>query len=560
MEDTNIILFSLHIAGAAALLIWSVRLVRTGIERAFSVQLRLWLRRSSKNRVLAVVTGAVSAMLLQSSTAVAVLVSNFVAGGSIATVVGLAILLGADVGSALVAQFLLVKQNFLVPLLLLVGVGLFLRGQQRRMRQTGRVLIGLALIFVSLDMIRAATAPLVENEDAALAMAYLSRDLLTAFLIGAGFAWVVHSSVAAVLLFVTLVAQGVLPPSAAAAMVLGANLGGSLIAYVLTLSAPIEARRMIASNLALRGGGAGLALLLIVVFDIPLVWLGETDAARVINLHLIFNAGLVLLVWPLIGPVIKLAEATMKLRPVGSVQGIGPPTALDTGTLATPDRALVCAAREIMHMGELVEAMLRSSITLFLKWDDTTAGSVTATEKQIREIHLETKLFLAKLNGNRLDEAVSHRTMELSTLAVNLEAAADMIARNLIGLARRLDRESVRFSNEGWKEIADFHDRVLANTQLAIHIMMTQNPAEARELIAEKEDIRHVEQDLQCRHLGRLRDGLAESIATSNIHQETLRALKQINTSFSIAAHPILNETGDLLESRLLKPAARADV
>lgn len=552
MEDTNIILFFLHIVGAAALLIWSVRLVRTGIERAFSVQLRLWLRRSSKNRTLAVAMGTASAMLLQSSTAVAILVSNFVAGGSIATVVGLAILLGADVGSALVAQILLVRQTFLVPLLLLAGVGLFLRGQQRRARQTGRVLIGLALIFVSLDMIRVATAPLVENEDAAFAMAYLSRDLLTAFMIGAGFAWVVHSSVAAVLLFVTLVAQGVLPSSAAMAMVLGANLGGSLIAYVLTLSAPIEARRMIVSNLTLRGGGAGLALLLMTVFEIPLTWLGETDAARVINLHLMFNVGLVLLALPLIGPVIKLAEATMKPQSVDSTQGIGAPSALDPTTLASPDRALVCATREIMHMGELVEAMLRSSITLFVKWDDTKSDTVSATEKQVRDIHFETKLFLAKLSGNRLDEAMSHRAMELSALAVNIEAAADTIVRNMIGLARRLDTESVQFSKEGWKEITDFHDRVLANTQLAIHIMMTQNPAEARELIAEKEDIRRVEQDLQRRHLGRLRDGLAESIATSNIHQETLRALKQINTSFSMVSHPILNESGDLLESRLL--------
>ena len=558
MEDTNILLFLLHIAGAAALLIWSVRLVRTGIERAFSVQLRRWLRRSSDNRALAVATGAASAMLLQSSTAVAILVSNFVSGGSIAAVVGLAILLGADVGSALVVQVLLVRQTFLVPLLLLVGVGLFLRAQQRRVRQTGRVLIGLALIFVSLDMIRVATLPLVENEGAATVMAYLSRDLLTAFFIGAGFAWIVHSSVAAVLLFVTLVAQGVLPQSAAVAMVLGANLGGSLIAYVLTLSAPIEARRMIMSNLALRGGGAGLVLVIVAVFEIPLTWLGESDASRIINLHLLFNIGLVLLVLPFIRPVIKLAEVTMKPRSADCAASIGPTSALDPAALASSDRALICATREIIRMGEMVEGMLRLAITLYVKWDDTTANAVAAREKQVRDIHFELKLFLAKLNSSGLDEKTSHYSMELSTLAANVEAAADTIARNMIGLSRRLDTEAVQFSKEGWEEITDFHDRVLNNAQLAIHLMMTQNPAEARELIAEKEDIRGVEQDLQRRHLGRLRDGFVESIATSNIHQETLRALKQINTSFSIVAHPILNETGDLLESRLLGSAGHA--
>ena len=68
---------------------------------------------------------------------------------------------------------------------------------------------------------------------------------------------------------------------------------------------------------------------------------------------------------------------------------------------------------------------------------------------------------------------------------------------------------------------------------------------------AEKENVRGIEQALQRSHLGRLREGLPESIETSNIHQEALRALKQVNTAFSMVAHPILSESGDLLESRL---------
>ena len=139
------LLFLINIAGAAALLIWAVRLVRTGMERAFAVQLRLWLRRSAKNRGLAASAGLVVSMLLQSSTAVAMLVSNFAANGSVSVSVGLAIILGADVGSALVAQVLLVRQTWLIPLLLVLGVGPFLRGQQRRVRQTGLVPIVIAL-------------------------------------------------------------------------------------------------------------------------------------------------------------------------------------------------------------------------------------------------------------------------------------------------------------------------------------------------------------------------------------------------------------------------------
>jgi phosphate:Na+ symporter len=141
--------------------------------------------------------------------------------------------------------------------------------------------------------------------------------------------------------------------------------------------------------------------------------------------------------------------------------------------------------------------------------------------------------------------------MDLSSNAANLSAAAEMISRNMVALARSMDHEGVRFSKQGWKEISDFHDRVLANVQLALSVMMTKNPDEARELVEEKDDIRALEQRLQRAHLMRLHEGSGESIETSNIHQETLRALKQVNTSFATVATPILSETGDLLSSRL---------
>lgn len=550
MDSPDIALFVVHIAGAAALLIWSVRLVRTGVERAFSVQLRLWLRRSTRSRMLAALTGTAAAMLLQSATAVALMVSNFVAGGTISVVAGLAMLLGADVGSALVVQVLLVRQTFLVPLLLLLGVGLFLRARARRVRQAGRILVGLALIFVSLDMLRVATAPLVDSAGAASVMAYLGRDLVPAFLIGAAFAWVVHSSVAAVLLFITLVTQGLLPLPAAVAMVMGANLGGSMIAYVLTLSAPIEARRAIVANVVLRGGGAALLVMVYGRLQPSLSVLGASEASQIINVHLLFNLVLALLALPLLGPVTRLTETLMRTR-VDPQAALGPISALDPATLTAPDRALSCAQREVLRIGETAESMLRSVMPLYQRWDDAGADGIAANERHVRKRHFDLKMFLARLNRHELDDAASGRSLELSSVAVNLEAAADVIARNMVGLARRLDLEGVAFSQQGQREISDLHDRVMANVNLALNVMMTRNPDDARDLLAEKESIREVELDLQRLHLERLREGMTESIETSNIHQETLRALKQINTAFAMIATSICTESGDLLDSRL---------
>ncbi|MFK7871404.1 MAG: Na/Pi cotransporter family protein [Roseobacter sp.] len=550
MSDPHVLHILIHIAGAAALLIWAVRLVRTGVERGFAAQLRIWLRQSAKHRLMAAGTGMGAAVLLQSSTAVAVLVSNFVSKGTLATATGLAILLGADVGSAVVTQLLMVRQPLLIPLLLVIGVTVFLRGEGSNTRQVGRIMIGLALIFVSLDMIRGATEPMIANPATQAVMAYLGQDLLTAFIIGAVFAWGVHSSVAAVLLFVTLAGQSILPPSAAAAMILGANLGGGLIAFVLTYSAPIASRRMVTGNLILRGGGAGVVLLVLAATPELLTQLGATPARQAINLHLVFNLMLALVALPFVGPVMAVLSYVMPERsdPSG---GLEVASALDPTLLDRPQRAIDCTARELLGMGQKIEQMLIAVEPLYDQWDSATASLITKQDKAIKQTHLEIKLYLARLGQKGMDEDLSRRSMELASISSSLDSASDAIARIMLELAKRLDMQKLQFSPQGRDEIRDFTDRVQSNLQLALNVMMNQNPAEARELVAAKEKVRKVEQKLQRSHIGRLREGLVESIERRTHHKETLRALKQINTAFSMVGHPILLKSGDLLKSRL---------
>jgi len=550
MDDPHFLQIIIQIAGAAALLIWAVRLVRTGVERGFATPMRKWLRHSTRNRLIAATTGMSAAVLLQSSTAVAVLLSNFVSKGVLTATTGLVILLGADVGSAVVTQLLIVRQPILIPFLLLFGVIVFLRSEGSSARQIGRIMIGLALIFVSLDMIRIATEPMISNPGTQIVMAYLGRDLLTAFVIGAVFAWGIHSSVAAVLLFVTLTGQTVLPISAAAAMILGANLGGGFIAYILTYSAPIVARRMIVGNLFLRGGGASLAVLLITLIPELLMNLGTTPARQAINLHLIFNLILAITALPFVGVIMTILSYVMKEKPnkIGDLDTV---SALDKNLLDRPQRAIDCAARELLGMGQKVERMLTAVEPLYDQWDSAAAQMVEDQDGSIKQMHLDVKLYLARLGQIGLDEELSRRSMELASISSSLDTASDAIARIMLDLARRLDNQKLQFSAQGREEIKDFTDRVQSNVQLALNVMMNQNPAEARELVEAKEKVRKVEQKLQRSHIGRLREGLSESIDTSNIHQETLRALKQVNTAFSMVGHPILLKSGDLLKSRL---------
>ena len=543
------LVFLLNVAGAAALLIYSVRMVRTGVERAFALPLRRCLRASTGNRIVAASSGAAVALMLQSATALAVMAAGFITTGAISACVGLAILLGADVGSAIVVQALVLRPSWLAPLLLLAGVATFLRSQEKPGRQIGRILIGVALVFVALGMIAEASGPIREFSGLEAVAAYLQRDPVSAFLLGALLAWVVHSSVAAILLVMTFAAQGILSVPVAAAVVLGANLGGSFIAVTLMLGAAAGARQMVWANAVLRGGGAAGCLAALILVPHDWAWLGSAAGQQVINLHLIFNLAVAILGLPLVGPLQRAVSLVIRDPAAGASEKRS--SALDPVALANPDRALACAAREVLHMGELAEAMLRPVMPLFTKWDQTVAAGLSDTEMRLDQMYSATKTYLAQLDVRGVDQELARKVAELIDQAALYESAGDSVTRLTLGLARKLNTEGLNFSARGYDDLSEFHDFVLTNAQSALHVQMSGNPAAARELVRQKERARQLERFYQHAHLDRLRDGNPETSATSNIHLETLRELKQINTCFITVAYPILTESGDLLETRL---------
>src|SRR6056297_3346381 len=549
MESTPV-LFVVNMAAAAALLIWAVRLVRTGFERALGGKLRLWLRRSTSNRLAAAGSGAATAVLMQSSTAVAVLMAGFVSTGAIGSVAGLAIMLGADLGSAIVALVLNSKLAVVTPLLLLAGVMIFLRSSARRVRQAGRILIGLSLIFLSLDLIREASEPLTNLAGAEAAMRYLAGDAIFAFVLAALFAWLVHSSVAAVLLFATLAAQGLLPLEATVSMVLGANLGGSVIAVILTLKAETAVRRVVWCNLLLRGGGAAVVLSLLVNYGLPTPGLDLGAGQQALYLHLAFNLVLLLIGLPLVGPLMRVAGLLVPDAPQRQADGASR-SALDPSVQDQPRRAFACAQRELVEMGHRIEIMLRETIGLFDHYDEETAEKQRAELHNLTQMSLDIRTYLSRVRSNDPQEDTGNRAFDLSGIAVNLEAGADVIARKMVDLAQVKDSENLQFSGEGWRELSDFHDVVLRNVQHGISVLMSEDIGLARELVEQKERVRDLEQNLQRKHLKRLRKGKAETFDTSAIHLDLLRALKMLNTSFAMIAYPVLEDRGELLESRL---------
>lgn len=545
---------AVHLVAAIVLLLWAVRMVRTAVERAYSAQLKRMLAQAKKSRIGAAAVGVAMAVALQSSTAVAALASSFAAGGLMAGTTGLALMLGAYLGSSLVASVLSFDLSLFTAPLIIIGGLLFLRGTGRQTKQLGRMILGIAFVLLSLQMVSEATAPWRDSDMMASVIAYLRGDLWTSFAVAALITWMSYSSVASVLVIITFGAAGLIPFEIAAAFVLGANLGGTLIAFGMTRGSDVRARRIAAGSLVFRGGAAVICLALFQLFRVHELGLPGSVGQQASLLHIGFNLVVLVLGLPLTGLVARLADRFIQDTPAAddlNVARLRAP-ALSANTFRNADAALASATRELLRMGELVEVMLQPVMDIFQSGDKAAIRRVKALEGEVDQANREIKLFLTRLNWDSMDEVQTRRASDLTNFVISLEQAGDIIARQLLRVADQKFERRLVFSKQGWEELTDLHERVLANMQLALNVLVSEDRKSARQLVAEKKSIGMQERRSMDLHFQRLRTGNANSFETSDLHLEAIHALRRINSLLSGIAYSILSDNGELLRSKLV--------
>lgn len=544
----------LHLAGAVALLLWATRMVRTGVERAYGEALRRRLRATMRNPVAAVVTGTALAIALQSSTAVTLLVGSFAGAGIVGGMSGQLAVRGAEIGSALVVKLLSFDLSLLVPVCLATGTTMFMATERRAWRQAGRILVGIGLLILSLEMIGEASEPLRDSRLLPVIVDYLAGDPVTAYLLAALMTWLFHSSIAAVLLFVTLAGRGFIPPELGVILVLGVNLGSSVIAPLLTRGADPAVRVVPIGNLLMRGAGSLVMLILWLWFKPTPYWLGSSVADQIVNAHIAFNCLILIAGLPLAKLVYHASQRIVALAaptPPAESLAVAEVSALDETALDRPAQALANATREVVRVCETVEIMLRRIIELYEKADADDIKALAALDDRVDRKHAEIKLYLAKITTRDLNENEALRCQELLGACVKLEQVGDIIVRNMLVHVRKKNERKLEFTEEGWRDLKAFHATVLANARLAFNLLVSRDAETARQLVQEKDRLRAREKESSRNHFTRLSEGSARSLETSTIHLDTIRDLKEINSLLASLAYPVLEEHGLLSGSRL---------
>jgi phosphate:Na+ symporter len=535
----------LDLMGGVALLLWGLHMVLSGVLRAFGPDLRRTLGKALRNRFTAFAAGLGLTALLQSSTATGLMTTSLAADGVVSLVPALAIMLGANVGTTLIVQLLSFDISAFAPVLFLIGLVVFRIGGTSLTRAIGRIAIGLGLILLALHILLDTLAPAEQAPAVRALLASITNDPVLCIVVATVLTWAAHSSVAVVLLVMSLSYSHFVTPEAALALVLGANLGSAINPLIEAgVRGDPASRRLPVGNLLNRLIGTLIALPFLPTIARELSAFQPDAAKMTAEFHLLFNVALAAIFIGLLDPVAALLVRFLPERK--QTEDASVPRYLDAAALETPPLALANAARETLRMGDTVEVMLRDVMTALMNNDRALVSNVSRLDNVVDRLNEAIKLYITKLTRDALDEREGHRAMEIVSFTINLEHIGDIIDKNLCELAAKKIKRGFQFSPDGATELTAFHKRVCESLQAAFGIFMTGDVEAARKLLREKAELRKAELEAADRHFERLREGRPESLETTSLHLDVLADLKRIHSHICSVAYPVLEAAGEL--------------
>ena len=552
-------LILLQLGGYVGLLLWGTHMVTTGVERGFGAELRQWLGRRLSPlrrgaRLRAAMIGLAVTAVLQSSTATGLMATSFAARGALDLAPALAVMLGANLGSTLITQILAFDIAAIAPILVLLGVVLFRSSADGRAKNLGRVCIGLGLMLLALGALGRTLAPLETAPTLRAVLEALTGEPVLAVLIAAALTWACHSSVAVVLLVASLAAAGVIAPTASLALVVGANLGGTLPPLIEAASG--VPRRLPLGNLLVRGAGCLVVLPLLATIAALLPHIEAAPARLVVNFHTAFNLVLAVVFLPFTD---RLAGLLIRFLPdLPRPADPGKPIHLEPAALDSASVALANAARETLRMADMFEGMLRGSIEVFRSGDRRRAADISRTERIMDRLGAAIRHYLADIGDEQPldDDDEGARGQEILSAVINLEHAGDIVANNLLEFAARRVRRGGGFTPQELDAIAAMHAELVESLRLGLTVFLRGDAAlsEARRLVAQKRVLRRMEAEAADTNIRSLQGPAKEGEAVlaagvdSGIFLRIVRDLRRVHSHIAALAYPVLEraaETGD---------------
>ncbi len=356
--------------GGLGFFLLAVSMITDGLKLAAGDALRNILASSTETRLRGVGSGVLVTGIVQSSSAVTVATIGFVNAGLLTLNQSLGVVYGANIGTTMTGWIVAaVGFSFKVEALALplIGVGMLTRmlRPNSRLAPLGEALAGFGLFFIGVDLLRDAFEGFSQNVDVAGFAPQGGLGIVLYLLLGFLMTVVTQSSSAAIAITLTAATGGVLGINAAAAMVIGANVGTTSTAAFAVIGATANARRVAAVHVIFNLLTGAVALLLLPVLMLivrstgDLLGLDDIPAVSLALFHTVFNVLGVMLMWPLTDRL----SAYLAGRFTTEEEKLARPAFLDRNVMATPVLAMDALGLELNRLAGLVRELVQSAVS-----------------------------------------------------------------------------------------------------------------------------------------------------------------------------------------------------
>ena len=553
-QSNWVLILIIGVLGGLTLFLVGMGMMSDGLQKSAGDKLRAILGNITKNRLLAYFTGAFVTMIIQSSSATAVMLISFVNSKLMRFNQTLGVILGAAIGTSITAQLIAFRFNDYA--LLFVALGFIIQAitKNDKLKYTGGAILGFGLLFYGMAIMSEAMAPMRTFEPFLEFLVKLKNPLL-GILVGTIFTALIQSPSAFIGIMIILASQGLLSLEASIPLLLGANLGASVSGIIAAMNASTESKKVAMATTFFKLSGIILIIwwipdfVKLVKFLSPASENADTLNAtarelprQIANAHTIGNLLVAAVLLPFLNNIAKIIDKIIKPKP--EEESVTFKTKyLKEDLKLPPALALSVIKQEVVHMAHIVQTMVNIFLNPFIKNEKPDIKLMQQKEDEVDFLRDRINNYLISITGDDMEKGRFNEAFQILYTVKEFEKIADIIYTIYTEKGPAWISKNLEFSDQGKKELEDYHIQVQKQISRAIEVFKDINLEKAQEMKEKHKKYRQMEIDLEKNHYQRLINAVDKSVKTSETHLELMTSLATIHSYATNVARIILEWT-----------------
>ncbi|HIZ10752.1 MAG TPA: Na/Pi cotransporter family protein [Candidatus Eubacterium faecavium] len=546
----------LSMVGGLALFLYGMHMMGDQLEKISGGRLERILEKMTDKTYKGVLLGCVVTAVIQSSSAVTVMVVGFVNSGIMELSRAIGVIMGANIGTTATAWILsltgidgdslivnLLKPSSFAPVLAVIGVFLLMFSKKEKRKNIGGILAGFGILMIGMEFMSDSMSGLADNAQFTSLLLKFSNPLL-GILAGMILTAVIQSSSASVGILQALSLTGTVPFATAFPIILGQNIGTCVTALISAVGTNKNAKRAAFAHLYFNIIGVILAVVLFysanAIFDFGFMSDAVTPS-QIAIVHSVFNIFSTLVLLPFTKQLEKLACKTIR-DDKGKKEKT--PALLDDRFLMNPSYAVEKSRELTEKMADLVEKTAMTALSALKNYTQEKAQIISDNEKETDKYEEILETYLVKVSSLNLSDEDSKNVFVLHHAIEDLEKIADY-CEDVIKIKKNVIKKNIVFSEKAKYDLSVMMAAVTKIVNLTIESFKMNDIAKAKEVEPLEEVIDKLKKQLKNRHLKRIEEGRC-SVDQGFLYLDIINALERMaDHCASLAVSMIELESGE---------------